>query len=392
MESHEVLSTSGLGFRFVRWFLLIILFGVACMGGLALFLGWRIGMDITVTAKGQIQPTSREVVKSQRPGLIKRVHIKHGQDIEQGTLLISLDDTDLRNALEQVEDELKLNELQRNALPASIERERAIIEMDIAHAETRRATELLHLERSRIEFEFYHEVLPFHAHEDFEHPVDKLIPIREHKVKLKRAEVEIEQAKRRLAALETRRQELVELKQLARKLNAQRRLLRTHIRHMRIYAPVAGTVLTRDPERRIGDWVAAGDSVLELAELSSWQAKVHVPEVDIPKIKIGQSARLYVEAFPHMQYKVFKGTVIDVPRTPEDVSTLGVISNVLFPVKVSIADPVVMDGNKRYSLAYGMGTEAKIVTKRGPIVELVWEKFLKTIGRIEQPAVYRLDK
>ena len=39
MESHEVLSTSGLGFRFVRWFLFIILFGVACMAGLALLLG-----------------------------------------------------------------------------------------------------------------------------------------------------------------------------------------------------------------------------------------------------------------------------------------------------------------------------------------------------------------
>ena len=38
-----------------------------------------------------------------------------------------------------------------------------------------------------------------------------------------------------------------------------------------------------------------------------------------------------------------------------------------------------------------MGIEAKIITERGPIVELLWKKFLKTVGRIDQPKIYRLE-
>ncbi len=200
-EAQEVLSTSGIGFRFVRFFLLAILAVVGCMVGLAVLLGWHLGMDVTVKGQGHIQPIARNVVKSQRPGLVKRVHVKQGQNVEQGALLISLDDTDLRNELEQVENELKLNALQRLSLPAKLEREQAIIKMDIARAEADRDTEILHMEKARVEYEFYHSVLPFHKHKDYEHPIDKLIPMREHKLKLQRAEVEIEHAKRRMTAL-----------------------------------------------------------------------------------------------------------------------------------------------------------------------------------------------
>ena len=204
-EAQEVLSTSGIGFRFVRFFLLAILCVVGCMVGFIVLLGWQLGMDVTVKGQGHVQPTSREIVKSRRPGLIKTVLVNHGQDVKGGDLLLNLDDTDLRNELEQIENEMKLNEIRRAALPAEWERERAIIEMDIARAETDRDTELLHMERARVEFEFYHSVLPFHKHEDFEHPIDKLIPMREHKIKLQRAKVEIERAKRRLAALDSRK-------------------------------------------------------------------------------------------------------------------------------------------------------------------------------------------
>ena len=219
-EAQEVLSTSGIGFRFVRFFLLAILCVVGCMVGLIVLLGWHLGMDVTVKGQGHVRPTSREIVKSRRPGLIKTVLVGHGQHVTKGDLLLTLDDTDLRNESEQIESELGLNEIRRAALPAEWERERAIIEMDIARAETDRDTEILHMERARVEFEFYHSVLPFHKHEDFEHPIDKLIPMREHKIKLQRAKVEIEHAKRRLSALDNRKQELKELRQVHRKLES----------------------------------------------------------------------------------------------------------------------------------------------------------------------------
>ncbi|MDE2887896.1 MAG: HlyD family efflux transporter periplasmic adaptor subunit [Gemmatimonadota bacterium] len=396
--AQEVLSTSGIGFRFVRFFLLAILCVVGCMIGLTVLLGWHLGMDVTVKGQGHVQPTSREIVKARRPGLIKTVLVNHGQDVNEGDLLLTLDDTDLRNEVEQIENELRLNEIRRAALPAEWERERAIIEMDIARAETDRDTEILHLERARVEYEFNHSVLPFHKHEDFEHPIDKLIPMREHKVKLRRAKVEIEHAKRRLAALDSRKQELNELKQMYRNLRVRYRLLKTHLEQMNIHASVSGTVLTRDLDKRVGDHVTAGEAVLEMAEMSGWQAKVMLQEVDIPKVKVGQMVRLYINAFPHMEFKIFEGIVSDVPGKPESVTPVGAgiapsgIAAAVYPVKVQVNDPNITIGEKVYSLKYGLGVEAKIVTERGPIVELLWIKFLKTVGKVGRPEVYLLKE
>ena len=39
-----------------------------------------------------------------------------------------------------------------------------------------------------------------------------------------------------------------------------------------------------------------------------------IPEIDNPKVKAGQPVKLYVNAFPHMEYKIAEGTVTDVPR------------------------------------------------------------------------------
>ena len=41
-DAQEVLSTSGIGFRFVRFFLLAILCVVGCMVGLTVLLGWHL--------------------------------------------------------------------------------------------------------------------------------------------------------------------------------------------------------------------------------------------------------------------------------------------------------------------------------------------------------------
>ena len=113
--------------------------------------------------------------------------------------------------------------------------------MDIARAATERATEFLHLEKSKKEFEFYYKVLPFRSHKDYDHPIDEFIPFHQRKVRQQRAEVEIKHAKRRLDALGTRKQELAELRQVYRNLKTKSRLLETHIKQMKIHPPASGT-------------------------------------------------------------------------------------------------------------------------------------------------------
>lgn len=387
-----------IGFRFVRFFLLIILLVVGSMAGLIGFLGWHLGMDITVEGQGVVEPTARYDVKTHRSGLIRKIYVRQGQTVRGGDLMLALDDTDLRSELKQLDGEMVMNQSRRVALVAELQRERAVLEVEVMRAEAALEIAQLQLEHVQKEYHIYHKYMPYRVDGSVRPEVDSLMPVRLQKTRVQQAEVDIERAKRHLAALESRKQELKSLRQMYEKLQVKRRLVQTHLEQMKVYAPVSGTVLTRDLDKRVGDRLLAGEAVIELAELDGWRVKAMIQEVDIPKVKVGQVVRLYVDAFPHMEYKVFEGEVTDVPRKPEGKAPVGAgfvsgsIGGTVYPVKVQVIDPHVSDGEHVYSLAYGMGVNAKIVTARGPIVDLLWKKFLKTVGKIGRPEIYRLDR
>ena len=46
--------------------------------------------------------------------------------------------------------------------------------------------------------------------------------------------------------------------------------------------------------------------------MSGWQARVTVGERDVPRVKTGQRVRLYIHAFPHLEYNIFSGRVEEV--------------------------------------------------------------------------------
>ena len=155
-----------------------------------------------------------------------------------------------------------------------------------------------------------------------------------------------------------------------------------------IRAPAAGTVLTGQLEQRVGDYLQGGETVLEVAENEEWQAQIMVKEIDLPKIEIGQPARLYVDAFPHTEYKVFEGTVEEVSATP---ATGSAVEGAIYPIKVSIRDPQVSNGEQVYSLAYGMNAEVKIVVERGRVIELLWKKLLQSVEPVARHDFHRQE-
>ena len=160
-EAQKALSTSGIGFRFVRYFLLTILCVVGSMVAFICLLGWHLGMEITVAGQGRLQPTARYDVKAKRSGLIQTVHVQHGQEIKQGDLMLTLDNTDLCTELEKLEHELAMNQSRRVALVAELQRERAVLETEIARAKVEYETAQLQLEQVREEYQIYRKYAPY---------------------------------------------------------------------------------------------------------------------------------------------------------------------------------------------------------------------------------------
>ena len=363
----------GPGFRFVRSFLLVILVLVGCLLVLAGVLSWHFSMDMTVESKGIIEPRHRHRVKAEIAGIIQQIHVRQGHQVEKGEPLVTLDDTDWRIQLQKTEKDLEVNQSQQQAIQQQMEQDRRLRQAEISHAKLEVKRMRIQLEQVVAEQTIYSTASLLSA-SVARRSLEELLPVRLHNAWLMDAEAKLEQSQQRLQAVEGRTAELHTLGKKREKIEQERLRLENQLAKNTIRAPAAGIVLTGQLEQRVGDRLQSGETVLEVAGNEEWLARIMVKEIDLPKIEIGQLARLYVNAFPHMEYKVFEGVVEEMSAAPVVENAVG---GAVYPIKVSIHDPQVSDGEQVYSLAYGMNAEVKIVVERGRIVELLWKKLLR---------------
>jgi HlyD family secretion protein len=122
-----------------------------------------------------------------------------------------------------------------------------------------------------------------------------------------------------------------------------------------IYSPVDGTIsslTSRVGERVVGTIQFAGTEVMRIANLNAMEARVNVNENDIVNVKIGDTTRISVDAYPDRQ---LRGLVREIASTAQ-TRNLGSQEEVTnFEVKISIPNPPV-------PLRPGMSTTADIET------------------------------
>ncbi len=106
----------------------------------------------------------------------------------------------------------------------------------------------------------------------------------------------------------------------------------------RIYAPADGVILTREIEP--GEVVNAGTPLFTMVNLNRLYLKVFVNEPDIGKIRLGQEARIYVDAFPDRPFAAKVSRVS--PRaefTPKYVETREERVKLVFAVELQAENP-----------------------------------------------------
>jgi HlyD family secretion protein len=95
-------------------------------------------------------------------------------------------------------------------------------------------------------------------------------------------------------------------------------LARTELERTAVYAPTGGTVLVRAVE--IGEVVQAGQPLALLVDLSRLELKVYLPVDDLGKIRLGDEARVRVDAFPNELFVAAVARVDDYAQfTPRDI-------------------------------------------------------------------------
>ena len=123
-----------------------------------------------------------------------------------------------------------------------------------------------------------------------------------------------------------------------------------------IYAPINGTVSSRTNE--VGERVAGtgsygGAEVMRVADLSHMEVRVNVNENDVINVKIGDKARISVDAYPNRRYN---GEVWEIASTARTLgqNTQEEVTN--FIVKIRITD-------RDAAFRPGMSANADIETK-----------------------------
>ena len=122
-----------------------------------------------------------------------------------------------------------------------------------------------------------------------------------------------------------------------------------------IYSPADGSIsslTSRVGERVVGTSQFAGTEVMRIANLNNMEAVVNVNENDVPNVRIGQLARISVDAYPD---RVVKGVVREIASTAttKNAGSQEEVTN--FEVKISIPD-------RSVQLRPGMSATADIET------------------------------
>ncbi len=269
----------------------------------------------TITANGKIQPEKEVKITPDVSGEIVELTVKEGDHVEKGQLLI------------RIKPDVYISQKDRSLAAISSARARlAQAEAQFIQAE---------LSYNRTKQLYSEETISKSEYEQAEASYSV-------------AKAEVDAAKFSVVSTEASLKE------------ANENLVKTSI-----YAPMTGTVsmlLVELGERVAGTGMMAGTEMLRVADLSRMEAQVEVNENDIPRVNLGDTATIEVDAY--VDYK-FRGVVTEIANSAK---TTGVSADQVtnFDVKILVLPESykdLTDKGTEHPLRPGMSATVEIRTE-----------------------------
>jgi HlyD family secretion protein len=115
-------------------------------------------------------------------------------------------------------------------------------------------------------------------------------------------------------------------------------MAKSRLKEAVVLAPINGVVLRKNLE--VGETANPGISILTLMNPSEVWVRAYVPEEEVGRIKVGESARVSVDAYPG---RSFTGRVSEISSeaefTPRNVQTKKERVNLVFRIKILLDNP-----------------------------------------------------
>jgi membrane fusion protein YbhG len=153
-----------------------------------------------------------------------------------------------------------------------------------------------------------------------------------------RAEANLALARASADTIELKRQQLLAVAESRRTAVARLDEARANFAERLIVAPDNGTIVSRSVE--VGDVVNPGSPIFHVVDMSRLYLKVFVPEPDIAKLRLGDSAEIFVDAFPARSFSARVSKISDQAEfTPKNVETAEERLKLVFGVELAIVNP-----------------------------------------------------
>lgn len=266
-------------------------------------------------ASGQVRGTE-VTVRSKLPGRVESLKAKEGQAINAGELIAKISSEEIEARIEQARAQVDASSHKIHQAREAMKR----VEADVKEAESQRNL-------ARNDHDRYSELIKKGLVSRSEFDVAE--------ARLKSSGARLEAAKKgreeARAAYETAKNQVDEAAARVKEIEAT-------FKDTELHAPSTGTVINKLVEE--GEMVAVGTPVATLIDLSDIYVKVYIPEKDIGKIRLGNPARIYADAFPG---RSFDGEVTEISQkaefTPKEVHMKEERTKLVFGVKVGIRNP-----------------------------------------------------
>jgi len=243
-------------------------------------------LEAIVSASGKIQPKRLVNITAETTGRVVNLAVNEGDRVRVGQFLLQIDPKNLRSRVDNSEASLEVASVSLDQMRQSVET--AKVQLEQAKQTLARQQGLWKQQlTTRAELE--------KAENDVK-TAESSLQERDKSAKAQESRIMQERA-----ALDSAKYDLSKV---------------------RIESPIEGIVTRRNIQEgetaMIGTMNNAGTVLLTLADMAIIQAEVEVDETNIPNVKIGQTAKITIDAIPD---KSFKGHVTEIGNSPIQSTT-----------------------------------------------------------------------
>ena len=267
----------------------------------------------TVIATGKIEPLYKAEIKSKIGGLVKQFYVEEGDQVNLGQKLVEVIPGTTPMEMVQARSEVKIAAYEKDITEKRYQRKEDLYKKNLISPD----------EFDKAAMEFYAAKARFYA---------------------AMAQIRVLEQGSNVSALadeiDLTKQDRIEIEKETSEA----------IASMTIIAPIAGIVLSRDTDR--GSAVIpmssafGGTVIMTLADVSEKHFRGDVDEADISKVQLGQSTRIFVEAYSGEHFTAELTRLSPMGKEVEDI--------INFEIRAKIKDP----DNK---LRVGMSADAEII-------------------------------